>query len=243
MDNPTPFPALNAVLRDFTESVQAILGENFCGAYLQGSFALGDADEHSNVDFIVVTEHEVSDEHIGALQSMQERLYKLETTWARHLEGSYFPKEVLRRVDPTRTPLVYFDNGETKPVRDNHCNTAVVRWSLREQGVVLAGAGSQEPHRPVQENDLRREVRQAMIVRSTSTRRTCRGRSGKRRRGSRSDFRSARSRASTRTRSPSAKRSATNGRLLRTGSSTSARDAWSASAARACKRLRDSPPM
>jgi predicted nucleotidyltransferase len=52
---PTAFPDLNEVLRELVSSVQAILGENFCGAYLQGSFAVGDADEHSDVDFIVVT--------------------------------------------------------------------------------------------------------------------------------------------------------------------------------------------
>jgi predicted nucleotidyltransferase len=31
-----------------------ILGANFFGAYLQGSFALGDADLHSDCDFLVV---------------------------------------------------------------------------------------------------------------------------------------------------------------------------------------------
>lgn len=39
---PTPFAGLNAVLDKLVTSVQAILGDNFLGAYLQGSFALGD---------------------------------------------------------------------------------------------------------------------------------------------------------------------------------------------------------
>ncbi|HEV8603399.1 MAG TPA: nucleotidyltransferase domain-containing protein [Gaiellaceae bacterium] len=144
MSEPTAFPDLNAVLGDLVESLQTILAENFCGAYLQGSFAVGDADEHSDVDFIVVTHEEVSGEHVAALQAMQERLYALETTWAQHLEGSYFPKELLRRVDPASTPLVYFDNGATEPVLDNHCNTGVVRWSLRPHP-----AGPGRPARPV----------------------------------------------------------------------------------------------
>jgi predicted nucleotidyltransferase len=162
MAEPTAYPELNAVLRDLVTSIQAILGENFCGAYLQGSFAVGDADEHSDVDFIVVTHDEVGEEHVAALQSMQERLYELETTWAQHLEGSYFPKDLLRRVDPSRSPLVYFDNGATTPVRDNHCNTAVVRWSLREHGVVLAGPEPKSLVDPVSADQLRDEVRSAM---------------------------------------------------------------------------------
>ena len=162
MADPTPHADLNAVLQDFVASVQAILGENFCGAYLQGSFAVGDADEHSDVDYIVVTHGDVGEEQVAALQAMHERLFELETPWAQHLEGSYFPKNLLRRLDPAQTPLVYFDNGETKPARDSHCNTAVVRWSLREHGVVLAGPEPKSLIEPVDPADLRSEVRDAM---------------------------------------------------------------------------------
>ncbi len=162
MAEPTPFPDLNAVLADFLASVQEILGENFCGAYLQGSFAVGDADEHSDVDYIVVTHADVSDGQVSGLQGMHERLFELETPWAQHLEGSYFPKELLRRVDLGRTPLVYFDNGETKPARDNHCNTAIVRWSLREHGVTLAGPEPKKLIDPVSADEVRNNVRIAM---------------------------------------------------------------------------------
>ena len=137
--SPTRYEELNDVLATFLTRVQEVLGESFCGAYLQGSFALGDADEHSDVDFIVVTQNEVTEPQASRLQAMHERLYRLESPWARHLEGSYISKEKLRRVDPSRAPLVYLDNGASQLGRDNHCNTAVVRWTLREHGVVLAG--------------------------------------------------------------------------------------------------------
>ena len=104
-----------------------------------GILALGDADEHSDVDFIVVTQGEVAEAQASGLQAMHERLYGLESPWEQHLEGSYISKERLRRVDPSRAPLLYLDNGATQLERDNHCNTAVVRWTLREHGVVLSG--------------------------------------------------------------------------------------------------------
>jgi len=34
----TPFPELNAVLDELVSRVQSILGDDFVGAYLQGSF-------------------------------------------------------------------------------------------------------------------------------------------------------------------------------------------------------------
>ena len=159
---PTVYPQLDALLEELVESARAILGESFCGAYLQGSFAVGDADEDSDVDFLIVTHEEVTDAQLAELQAMHERIYALETRWAQHLEGSYVPKRRLRRVDPAREPFWYLDNGATELVRDNHCNTAVVRWSLREHGVVLAGPDPKELVDPVSAEQLRDEVLAAL---------------------------------------------------------------------------------
>ena len=159
MAAPTIYPELNAVLGELVEIVRAILGESFCGAYLQGSFAVGDADAHSDVDFIVVTRDEVTSEQQAELQTLHQALYALPTPWAQHLEGSYIPREVLRRPDPVRRPLLYLDNGATEFALDSHDNTAVVRWSLRERGVVLAGPDPRELVDPITADELRTEVR------------------------------------------------------------------------------------
>ena len=158
----TPYPDLNAVLRDLVESAQSMLGDDFVGAYLQGSFAVGDADEHSDVDFVVATVDDVRDEQRAALQAMHQRIYAGETSWAQHLEGSYVPLAVLRRVDGARRELVYLDNGATELTLDSHCNTAVVRWSLREHGVVLAGPDPAELIDPVTPEQLRTEAHVAL---------------------------------------------------------------------------------
>jgi predicted nucleotidyltransferase len=60
--NPTAFADLNAVIGELVAATQAILGDNFCGAYLQGSFAVGNADIYSDVDFVIATHAEVSDD-------------------------------------------------------------------------------------------------------------------------------------------------------------------------------------
>jgi predicted nucleotidyltransferase len=50
---PTPYVELNAVLRALVEGMQAALGDDFVSACLQGSFAVGDFDGDSDVDFVV----------------------------------------------------------------------------------------------------------------------------------------------------------------------------------------------
>jgi hypothetical protein len=137
--NPTAFPELNVVLGHLVAGARTTLGDNLVGVYLQGSFAIGDADEHSDVDFLVVIERELTEDEQRALQALHERLFELPTQWVQHLEGSYVPREHLRRIDPERRPWFYFDNGAMDPAWDSHDNSAVVRWSLREHGVVLAG--------------------------------------------------------------------------------------------------------
>lgn len=162
MTDPTVYSELNAVLRELVGSVRTILAENFCGAYLQGSFAVGDADVHSDVDFIVVTDEEIGSAQSTALQTMHKRIFALEVPWAQHLEGSYVPRGRLRHVDPARSPYLYLDNGATELTWDNHCNTAVVRWSLREHGIVLAGPDPKDFVEPVTAGQLRTEVLSAM---------------------------------------------------------------------------------
>jgi len=155
---PTPYPDLNKVLQDLVESVQEILGNNLVGAYLQGSFAVGDFDLHSDVDFIIVIEKELSDTEVETLQLMHERIFCLDIPWAQHLEGSYFPKEVLRHYAHCGGPLWYLDHGSRSLIKSNHCNTVLVRWVVRENGVTLAGPLPATLVDPIPVETLRQEI-------------------------------------------------------------------------------------
>lgn len=155
---PTLYEELNAVLQDIVPGVQSILGDKFVGAYLHGSFAIGDFDIHSDVDFLVAIEREVDEAELAALQAMHGRIYDLDSDWAKHLEGSYFPTVTLRRHDPESEPLLYLDNTSRELVRSKHDDSLVVRWIVRECGVVLAGPAPDELIDSISADDLRSEV-------------------------------------------------------------------------------------
>ena len=157
---PTPYPALNAVLVDLVHGARSALAESFVGAYLQGSFAVGDADEHSDVDFLIATTQELSDAEVGELELMHQRIYDTAgTEWARHLEGSYVPLHVLRRHVPPSVRLPYLDNGSRVIERSDHDDTLVVRLVLREHGIVLSGPDPKALVDPVSTDELRGEIR------------------------------------------------------------------------------------
>jgi predicted nucleotidyltransferase len=161
--SPTPYPALNAVLKQFVAQVETTLGENLVAAYLLGSFATGDFDEYSDVDFLVVTEHEVSGAEVTALQEMHARVHEIESEWARHLEGSYFPRAILN--DPAAVgvkKLWYLDNGSKTLVLSLHDNRWVDRWVASHCGITLYGPLPSMLFAPVPSDALKREVAQTM---------------------------------------------------------------------------------
>jgi Domain of unknown function (DUF4111) len=154
----TPYPGLNAVLEELVSAVAAILESDFAGAYLQGSFAVGDYDEHSDADFIIAIRKELAPGQVEALQKLHHRLYRLADPWAQHLEGSYVPVDSLGRLDQRGKPLWYLDHGSDTLIRSDHCNTLVVRWVLRERGIVLAGPEAESLIPPIPSEALRNEI-------------------------------------------------------------------------------------
>lgn len=155
---PTPYPELNAVLQELMESMQSVLGNNFVAFYLQGSFAVGDFDDHSDVDFIAVIKKDISESQLQALQVMHKRVYNLKSKWAQHLEGSYFPEDVLRDYTQNGMPLWYLNNGSQSLEWSDHCNTVLVRRVVREYGIVLAGPSPEKMVNPIPVSVLRQEI-------------------------------------------------------------------------------------
>jgi hypothetical protein len=158
VDHWTQYEELNSVLEELVSSVQGALADAFVGAYLQGSFAVGDFDRDSDVDFVIAVRDELSDEQVAALQAVHKRVYGLGSEWARHLEGSYFPTVILRDYHERGKPLWYLDHGSQLLVRSDHCNTLVVRCVVRERAVVLAGPSPATLVDPVPVDALRREI-------------------------------------------------------------------------------------
>lgn len=187
MIHPTPYAELNGVLAYLLEGAKACLGRNFVGAYLQGSFAVGDHTPWSDCDFIIVTERDIRSGELAPLQALHKCVHALDAPyWRNGLEGSYAPAEILRRWSltprdppgepraadwadpglsgsPPRTyPFWYLDHGSDTLVRSEHDNTRVVRWCLREKGIVLEGPDPRDLIDPVMPDDLRDEVRATM---------------------------------------------------------------------------------
>jgi hypothetical protein len=177
----TPHVDLNVVLQHWIVRLQEVLGDNLAGAYLQGSFAVGDFDMASDVDFMVALHEDIPASGVEVLDRVHQEIYGLPTGWAQNLEGSYAPVFALRRLsteprDPPGEPRVdgrrepgtwrpgpfaypfWFLSGDERAVRREYDNCQLVRWVLRHKGVRLVGAPVETIVDPVSSEDLRREM-------------------------------------------------------------------------------------
>ncbi len=136
---PTVFPDLNELLAELVARAGWILGENFVGAYLTGSFALGDADLQSDCDFLVVTEDQVTAGQEQALRELHDEIPTRPGHWTHDLEGSYAPRAELATLAALDKQWLYVDRGWREMQWSTHCNTEAVRWTLRERGITLVG--------------------------------------------------------------------------------------------------------
>ncbi|MFK7916040.1 MAG: aminoglycoside adenylyltransferase domain-containing protein [Pseudomonadales bacterium] len=183
----TAYSELNTVLGHLVAGAQEVLQRNFVGAYLQGSFAVGDHSAFSDCDFVIVVEADLAADQLAGLQNLHQYIQRLPCDyWHKNLEGSYAPKQILRRWateprdppgeprdahwgDPAMDgaparcyPFWYLNHGSDTLVRSEHDNSQVVRWTLREHGVRLAGPPPEELIDPVSASALRSEVRATM---------------------------------------------------------------------------------
>jgi predicted nucleotidyltransferase len=161
-NHPTPYAELNIVLHELVARVSDVLGDNLIGAYLQGSFAVGDFDAYSDVDFVVVIGADISDSLTPTLQRLHRDVFELGSVWAQHLEGSYIPKDALRLLPPPQRRFLYLDHGSRELVRSDHDDSLVVYWVLRERAVTLIGSEPRSLVAPISKDVLSREILETM---------------------------------------------------------------------------------
>ncbi len=162
-DGPTPHASVNAHLAALQSALRRTLGDRLLGLYLDGSLALGDFDQDSDIDFVAVLDNEIAADsaQFATLQTLHDTLAQLDTPWAVQLEGSYLSARALRKHDPALVlhPNLERGAGECLKIAAHDAAWDVHRWVLRERGIVLAGPPTRALIEPVSPEKLRNAMR------------------------------------------------------------------------------------
>jgi len=163
---PTPYPDANRVFNLLLTRMQEILGNQITGIYLHGSLANGGFDEHSDIDVIVVTTADISDEAFSALKEMHAQVTKIDSPWAIQLEVSYIPQGALRRFDRNNMLHPHMDRGNSEVLHRmaHESDWIIQRHILRERGIVITGPDPKTLVDPVSPDDLRRAVVEGLPI-------------------------------------------------------------------------------
>jgi hypothetical protein len=159
--SPTPYPDVNAILAELLANIRHILGSHLIGFYLDGSLAHGDFDEASDIDFVAVTDEQVTSRQFEALYEMHTEMNAGQSKWAMQLEGSYVWAQALRRYDPTHPPQPNIERGLGERLKWEPQGP----WWLphlaivREKGIALLGPPPHLLIDPVSADDLRQVMR------------------------------------------------------------------------------------
>ncbi len=157
--HPTPYADVNLVLRAFLSRIRAILGDRFVAMYAYGSLALGNFDPcSSDIDIVVATDGEISEQHFEALREMHARFDAGDSPWATEVEAIYIPRDALRRYDPDRARHPHIQRGETLVMDRIDSGWVPLLHIIREHGIVLAGPDPRALIDPVDPQDVRRAV-------------------------------------------------------------------------------------
>ncbi|MCI0710372.1 MAG: DUF4111 domain-containing protein [Chloroflexi bacterium] len=155
----TPYADVNAVVYHFQGRIEAILGPHFRGMYLYGSLALGDFDpKTSDIDFIVVTNGDIADDHFLALSEMHKTFEESGSLWSRKIEAAYIPQEALEDSAPSEAKYPQIEKGTSLFREHLEPGWAMQRYVLREHGIVIAGPNPATLMRPVDPADIRRAI-------------------------------------------------------------------------------------
>jgi predicted nucleotidyltransferase len=155
---PTPFPAVNQVLRDLLSRIRHLLDEQFIGMYLYGSLAMGDFEpSRSDIDFVVVTDTHLPVPIVEELESMHLDLARKGSKWVRKLEGAYVPKTIIRRHAPEHPPVPTINEGSfyMAPLGSDW---VLQRYVLRETEKSVDGPSLRRLIDPVGPGDLRAAI-------------------------------------------------------------------------------------
>jgi hypothetical protein len=158
-NSPTPYKDVNILLHIMLVQVRALLTSQLVGFYLYGSLSLGDFESaSSDVDFVVVTTEEITAEMFERLRDMHNKLASSGLAFSTRLEGSYIPRDALRRYDPEHNTHPHI--GVDQPFqRHDHGRGWIIESSIiREHGVVVWGPPPQTLIDPVSPQELREAV-------------------------------------------------------------------------------------
>src|ERR1700690_954475 len=113
LDQLAPFKDINEILEFFRSGIIFIFKKNLIGIYLTGSLSYGAFHyDRSDIDLTVILKNPVSPGELEAIKNFHKQIEEKFNKWAKRLECSYTPIEMLPNILPPKKPRPWYWGGE-----------------------------------------------------------------------------------------------------------------------------------
>ena len=155
MSYQTLYPDVNKVLHSLTQGIREILRDNLIGVYLMGSLTYEAFNpDNSDIDLVVIITNPAESKQLEELKQMHLQVEAIHTTWAKRIECSYVPREMLANIDPPKTPRPYFGEGIFYPEAPYGNEWIINQYLLYTYGMALKGPEFKTLIQPVDIRDV-----------------------------------------------------------------------------------------
>lgn len=156
MKDPTPYPAINTVLREWAEQLDRLLGTNVVGLYLSGSLAYGDfVPQRSDIDLQAVVQNPLTHEELTSVEQLHKQIEERHPQWAGRIECSYVPLKLMRELAPA-TPRPWWGLDTFYPEAPAGNEWIINHYLLSRYGITLAGPDFNDLIPPIDIDIVRR---------------------------------------------------------------------------------------
>src|SRR5215468_10360750 len=152
----TPYQDINSLLADWTEKAKNILGEKVVGLYLSGSLAYGDfVLERSDIDLQAVVRNPLTQDELRLIEQLHRQIEGRCPQWARRIECSYVPLELMRELTPPATPRPWWGFGTFYVEAPAGNEWIINHYLLSKHGIALEGPDFKELIPPIDVDSVR----------------------------------------------------------------------------------------
>jgi len=115
------------------------------GLYLSGSLSYGDFNPAKrDIDLTVILSRGPIAEELELIKDLHKKIEKKDQTWAKRIECSYIPIDMLRNISPPNIPRPYYNCG-TFFNEAHYVNEWIINnYLLYEHGITLIGTQFKE---------------------------------------------------------------------------------------------------
>jgi predicted nucleotidyltransferase len=140
MKDPTQYPVINNVLCEWAEEVRRLLGKKIVGLYLSGSLAYGDfMPKRSDIDLQAVVANPLSEDELGSVERLHRQIEGRCPKWAKRIECSYIPLELIRELTSPAAPRPWWGFGTFYAEAPAGNEWIINHYFLSKHGIALDG--------------------------------------------------------------------------------------------------------